>query len=70
MYPFYSCHLNYESSDLHNKVHKLESEILQGRQECVKRKRALNKDELADAIDQIDAEELISDDSVVSQIIF
>lgn len=66
----FRCYLNYETSDQHAKVHKLEKEIVLGRQECVHKKRQLNKDELADALDQIDAEELISDDSVVSQIIF
>jgi len=65
-----SCYLNYETSEQHTKVHALEREIDTGRRDCLRKKRALNKDELTDALDQIDAEELVSDDSVVSQIIF
>jgi len=62
------CHLRYELSELHDQIHRLELEISEGRQMCLEKKKA--EDGIVDALDQIDEEDLISDESIVSQQVF
>jgi len=62
------CHLRYELSELHDQIHRLELEISEGRQACIEKKRG--DDAAVDVLDQIDEEDLISDESIVSQQVF